>query len=162
MIILLSKWLNNSIWPTNGNLIGITTADQCWTGSNGNESELRVPQSSGLEPHYQMQFSVYSRTLFFYLSTEKQSAYSTAPANWAESIKVICILCRLYNKIEYIWLGLYFEKFPQYYLKLFPLVNKVKWFQILRCITNNSIKHQSFIYTQLKEKTVIFQTIQFS
>ena len=28
--------------------------------------------------------------------------------------------------------------------------------------TNNSIKHQSFVYTQLNEKTVLVQTIQFS
>ncbi len=31
-------------------------------------------------------------------------------------------------------------------------VNKVKWFQVLLYFTNNSIKHQSFIYVQLKEK----------
>ena len=27
------------------------------------------------------------------------------------------------------------------------LLHTVKWFQVLLCITNNSIKHQSFIYT---------------
>ena len=30
------------------------------------------------------------------------------------------------------------------------------------CITNNAIKHQSFVYTQLNNQTVLFQTIQFS
>ena len=30
------------------------------------------------------------------------------------------------------------------------------------CITNNSIKHQSFFYRQLNHQTVLFQTIQFS
>ena len=30
------------------------------------------------------------------------------------------------------------------------------------CIVNNSIKHQSFVYTQLNYQTVLFQTIQFS
>ena len=30
------------------------------------------------------------------------------------------------------------------------------------CITNNSIKHQSFVYTQLNDEKVLFQTIQFS
>ena len=34
--------------------------------------------------------------------------------------------------------------------------------QVLICITNNSIKHQSSIYTQLNIKTVLFQTIQLS
>ena len=40
--------------------------------------------------------------------------------------------------------------------------NTVKRFQVLLCITNNSIKYQSFVYTQLREQTVLFQTIQFS
>ena len=35
------------------------------------------------------------------------------------------------------------------------------WFQLLLCITDNSIKHQSFVYTQLNDQTVLFQTIQF-
>ena len=49
-----------------------------------------------------------------------------------------------------------------FYFKLFSLVNIVKWFQVLLCITNNSIKDQSFIYTQLNVKTVLFLTIQFN
>ena len=36
-----------------------------------------------------------------------------------------------------------------------------KCFQSLWCITNNSIKHQSFVYSQLNKQTVLFQTIQF-
>ena len=36
----------------------------------------------------------------------------------------------------------------------------VKWFQVFLCITNNSIKHQSFVYPQLNAQTVIFLTIQ--
>ena len=38
-------------------------------------------------------------------------------------------------------------------------VNKVKWFHVLLFITNNSIKHQSFVYTQLNNQTVLFLTI---
>ena len=41
-------------------------------------------------------------------------------------------------------------------------VNNVKWFQVLLCITNNSIKHQSFVYTQLIDQTVQFLIIQVS
>ena len=41
-------------------------------------------------------------------------------------------------------------------------INKVQWFQVLVCIANNSIKHQSFVYTQLKDQTVLFVIIQFS
>ena len=36
----------------------------------------------------------------------------------------------------------------------FAWVNKVKWFQLLLCITNNSIKHQSFVFTQLNDLTL--------
>ena len=42
------------------------------------------------------------------------------------------------------------------------LVNKIKWFQVLLYITNNSIKYQSFVSTQLNDQTVQFLTIQFS
>ena len=34
--------------------------------------------------------------------------------------------------------------------------------QVLLCITNNSIKHQSFVYIQENYQTVLFLTIQFS
>ena len=52
----------------------------------------------------------------------------------------------------------------QFYFKQFNLaeVSKVKWFQVLLCITNNSIKHQSFVYTQLNDQIVLILTIQFS
>ena len=40
-----------------------------------------------------------------------------------------------------------FKYQKQLYFKLLSLVNKVKWFQVLLCITNDSIKHQSFIYS---------------
>ena len=33
--------------------------------------------------------------------------------------------------------------------------------QVLLCITNNSIKHQSFAYTKLNDQTVLFLTIHF-
>ena len=42
------------------------------------------------------------------------------------------------------------------------LFHTVKWFQVLLCITNNSYKHQSFVYTQLNDQTILFLTIQFS
>ena len=38
----------------------------------------------------------------------------------------------------------------------------VKWFQALLCITNNLIKYQSFVYTQLNDQTLLLQTIQLS
>ena len=44
----------------------------------------------------------------------------------------------------------------------FILFHSVKWFQVFLCIINNSIKHQSFVYTQLNDQIVLFLTIQFS
>ena len=38
----------------------------------------------------------------------------------------------------------------------------VKKFQVLLCITNNSIKHQLFVYTQLNDKIILFLTLQFN
>ena len=38
----------------------------------------------------------------------------------------------------------------------------VKLFQVFLCITKNSIKHQSFVYSQLNDEAVIFLTVQFS
>ena len=40
-------------------------------------------------------------------------------------------------------------------------INKVKWLQILLCITNNSIKHQSFVYSQLNDQIFLFLIFQF-
>ena len=42
------------------------------------------------------------------------------------------------------------------------LLHTSKWFQVLGCIPNNSIKHQSFVYTQLNDQTVLFLIIQYS
>ena len=41
------------------------------------------------------------------------------------------------------------------------LLHTVKWFQVLLCMSNNSIKHQSFVYRQLNVQTVLFISIQF-
>ena len=35
-------------------------------------------------------------------------------------------------------------------------------FQVLLSVTNNSMKYQSFLYTQLNDQAVLFLTIQFS
>ena len=35
-------------------------------------------------------------------------------------------------------------------------------FTVLECIITDSFKHQSFVYTQLINQTVLLQTIQFS
>ena len=42
------------------------------------------------------------------------------------------------------------------------LWHTVKWFQVLYGIIDNSIRHQSFVYTQLNDQTIQFLTVQFS
>ena len=54
--------------------------------------------------------------------------------------------CRLFN-----------TKFGQYIYEKY-MICKHK-FQVLLYITSNSIKHQSFVYTQLNDQTVLFLTI---
>ena len=34
----------------------------------------------------------------------------------------------------------------------------VEWFQVLLCSSNNSIKHQTFVCTQLNRQTVLFDS----
>ena len=48
------------------------------------------------------------------------------------------------------------------YLLLIICLDTVKYFQVLQFNTNSSIKHQSYVYTQLKDQTVSFESIQFS
>ena len=38
----------------------------------------------------------------------------------------------------------------------------IKCFQVLLCLTNDSIKHQCFVYTHLNDQTVLFLPVQFS
>ena len=37
------------------------------------------------------------------------------------------------------------------------LLYTVKWFQVLLYITNNLFKHQSFVYTQLNDQTILWK-----
>ena len=48
-----------------------------------------------------------------------------------------------------------------YLILIFQFRHTVKEFLVLLCITNNSIKHQSFVYTQSNGQIVLFLTIQF-
>ena len=36
------------------------------------------------------------------------------------------------------------------------------WFEVLQFITYNLFQHQSFVYTQLNDQTVLFLTTEFS
>ena len=76
-----------SIWPIDRGLSGATTPGQSGPGSNGNEGVLCIPQNSsitGTSPSDCL-VSYIQNTSFgvSYPSAEKQSMYSTAPADWA-------------------------------------------------------------------------------
>ena len=47
-----------------------------------------------------------------------------------------------------------------FYLTLFIHLHTFEWFHVLLYIINNSIKDQSFVYTQLNNKTVLLQSTQ--
>ena len=74
--------------PLIGPLSGATTPGQSGPGSNGNEGVLRILQSSSIAGTSPSDCLVsYQDTRWggggSYPSAEKQSVYSTAPADWA-------------------------------------------------------------------------------
>ena len=78
----------SSIWPIDRTLSGATTLGQSGPGSNGNEVVLLIPQSScitGTSPSDCLVSYLGHLLGESYPSAEKQSVYSTAPADWAES-----------------------------------------------------------------------------
>ena len=55
--------------------------------------------------------------------------------------------------------------FTYFYLIVLFTINHLfafKYFHVLPFNTHSLIKHQSFVYTQLNDQTVLFETIQFS
>ena len=48
-----------------------------------------------------------------------------------------------------------------YIKKLLIRSHTVKLFQVLLCITNNSIKLLSFVYTQLNGQSILFLSVRF-
>ena len=72
--------------PLIGPLSGATTPAQSGPGSDGNEEILRIPQSSsiiGTSPSYCLVSYPGHSLAESYPSADKQSVYSTAPADWA-------------------------------------------------------------------------------
>ena len=75
---------NSYIWPIDGIPSGTITSGQCGPGRNGNEEVLHIPQSSRTGTPSSDGLVSYSGHSFgrSYSSTEIQSVYSWAPANW--------------------------------------------------------------------------------
>ena len=81
---------------------------------------------------------------------------------------MVSIIANTNNSIQYNYLFVHSEvvtsiaiKHLIFYSTLLICLHTLKWLQVLLCITNNSIKHQSFVYIQLNVQTVLFHIIQF-
>ena len=48
------------------------------------------------------------------------------------------------------------------FIQHFSFICRIKWFQVLLCISNNLIRHQLIVYKQLDGQRVLFLTIQFN
>ena len=51
--------MTSSTWPVDGILKGTTNPGQIGPESNGNDRVLHIPETLGLKPYLQMQFSVF-------------------------------------------------------------------------------------------------------
>ena len=83
----------SSIWPIDRALSGATTLGQSGPGSDGNKGVLRIPQSTSITGTSQSYclVSYLGHSLVqrgSYSSTEVQSEYSTAPADWARELRI--------------------------------------------------------------------------
>ena len=85
----------SSIWPIDKTLSGATTPGQSGPGSDAKEGLLRISQSSsitGTSPSDCL-MSYHGHSLGeSYLSAEKLSVYSTAPADWATRHSLVGVL----------------------------------------------------------------------
>ena len=68
--------------------------------------------------------------------------------------------CRLFNANLYIYMICKYISLITFLNEpKFILLHTIKSFQVMLGITNNSIKHQLFIHTQLNDQIVLFQTV---
>ena len=77
----------SSIWPLDRTLLDVTTPGQSRPGNNGNEGVLGIPQSSSITGASPLDFLVSYpehslKVVESYPSAQKQSVYSTIPADW--------------------------------------------------------------------------------
>ena len=106
------------------------------------------------------------------MGKSSQKLYSNKILNFQESMTILnACTKKVWKLIEgtSIWFVSTFCRYTQLnglivlFLAIqFGISQQVKWFQVLLYITNNSIKHLSFVYTHLNDQTIQFLTIQFS
>ena len=100
-ISLLFKTLNNSIWPIDRTLSGATIPGQSGPRSDGNESVLRIPQSSSItraSPSDSLVSYLEHSLRRSYPSADMQSVYSTVTSDWAHIVCVENISCFVWEK----------------------------------------------------------------
>ena len=74
-------------------------------------------------------------------------------------IKASCHINVLRRNVKIL---IFFNTFRRYVLPTIQFSHTVKEFQVLLSITNNSFKHQLFVYSQLNDQTLLFLKIQFN
>ena len=77
---------NNSIWYIGKTLSGVTSPDQSWAGSNGNEWVLKILQMDTKNSHHRIVYCHIQDARcekWSYPSAEMQSVHSLASADWA-------------------------------------------------------------------------------
>ena len=95
----------SSIQPIDGTLSGATTTSQNGAGTDGNEGILRIPQSFSIIGTSPSDCLVscpgHSLGGESYPSAEKQSVYSTVPADWEKNKSCMKVKTTTTTTIEY-------------------------------------------------------------
>ena len=109
------------------------------------------------EPYYAVLSNEASSTMFWVFGMTRPEIEPRPSGPLANTLIIIPLgrfFCRQLNDFKYFY--------QTRIIQLVIYLRTVKWFQILLRIINNSIKHQSFVYTQLNDQTVLFLTIRFN
>ena len=134
--------LFSSIWPIDRTLSGAITPGQSGPGSDGNEGELHIPQSTSITGTSPSDFlvSYLEHSLEgSYPSAEKQSVYSTASADWQWSdwfhwikrnfFQAVTVLLSLYGCPTRVPRKRLENKLDGIYKRILPVVLEKSWKQ---------------------------------
>ena len=131
----------SSIWLIDRTLSGATTSGLSGPGSDGNEGVLRIPQSSSItwaSPSDCLISYPGHSLVGSYPSAEKQSVYSTSPADWAISWGVFSAIIddatfakktgTPYYVLDIYWLNFLLLEIVQTVKHLIESVNNISYF----------------------------------
>ena len=106
MIIILSKWLNWSIWLFDGTLTSITTPVQSGPGSKGNEI-LDIPRSSRIDSYTRLSYtrlytvSYTPKRLTFFVSEyalDSSRSVNLSKNYWTGILRLFIIFANLFKR----------------------------------------------------------------